>query len=817
MSCSSLMTAAAINKAVYGLTDQPEGLVSLFLPVTALELQTAAYSMTGADPLDGYGYVHRGDPDTKDRNGDTKRKVQRMAFEGDLKFFHRWAQILNGNSVWLKYMQSTRVMVPKRDTTKFRPIDLPSEMKRAYTLVVRSRLQELIRQSGGDDFWPKGIVGYRKTSDFELGDRRKQRGKWTIQDVFASWVYRVAQTHPVIVAVDQEDAFGLLPHKAIAHAFKELGCSHTDIRRLIELVRIRSWYKGRLLFPRGRRSQAGTGRVEPAFGIEQGNPLAPLVFNIVHRVIAIRLSAKGIPSGFFGDDIGLGQADKGKARSAFEAYSEIATDLGFKNIQSLGTEGKATRIIDTRMGEVDLLRTFAVSQTAIRLTVGKQAALIASFQEAVRMKKVQPSLKALRKLNPYKSVSKAHLKEIYNEAIQGSNMNGNKTLVPSTEGTPRERTASSSAGSRRPELPIRGDEEEGYADTLFLFDATASVEGGSSTPEDRADGDDDPLQDSYDGYPTDGDSSLYVDSLSLLGGDLDHLPGSSCITTDEKENQESPGSPDLNGIQASLRGPGEAGVTVSQSKEAASHRASLPTTVVVARKKHLHGFNQGNRLQLGDDYRPNKQNGGPVVLDLRNLNRDIPKVKLRRSAVQDLVRACTVRGRATVWVTPGDSIVTDDFILGGAMDKGYTCQDRHTDFDKGCLVFSLRRKVGPVIHRKQKVSLPELEVVVKSSKPVKGKNQFRIYAFVTGEPQTTVLPVQTKNLSIGKLYSIARFLDRFKGKAVAFRVSKMGRHLIAKKKIRPSEASLKDALQILGSGWSWSSVNGWLVGEPKLP
>ncbi len=37
--------------------------MKLFSPVTAEELHEAVYSATGADPLDPFGYVHKGSPD----------------------------------------------------------------------------------------------------------------------------------------------------------------------------------------------------------------------------------------------------------------------------------------------------------------------------------------------------------------------------------------------------------------------------------------------------------------------------------------------------------------------------------------------------------------------------------------------------------------------------------------------------------------------------------------------------------------------------------------------------------------------------------
>ncbi len=100
--------------------------MKLFSPVTAEDLRAVVYSATGADQLDPFGYVHRGSPDRVDRNGDTKRLVYQRADAGDLMFFKRWADILNGDGVWLDYMVSTRTSIQKKEDTKRRPIDIPS-------------------------------------------------------------------------------------------------------------------------------------------------------------------------------------------------------------------------------------------------------------------------------------------------------------------------------------------------------------------------------------------------------------------------------------------------------------------------------------------------------------------------------------------------------------------------------------------------------------------------------------------------------------------------------------------------------------------
>ena len=365
--------------------------MKIFASVTREELRAATHSATGSDPLDPFAYVHRGSPDRMDRNGDTKRRVHKSALDGDFKFFQRWTDILSGDSVWLDCMVSTRTVIKKDDDDKLRPIDIPSEMKRAYALVIRQRMVAVLKKKYGTAWLSDSVIGFRSITDFPDFARRKDGP--TIQDVFASRVYMLSKKHPWIVSLDQTDAFGNLPHQAIKFVLQEHGMCKPEIRRLIELVRIRSWHNGKKLWCQG-------------YGIEQGNPLAPLVFNIVHSYIAEELAKNGIQSYFFGDDIVLGSDSEPAAIRAFqESYLGISTRLGFKNIRPIGEGRKATKLYNTRLESIPLLKTFEVNQSGIRLNPGKARALLATI-------KGKPTLKKLRRRTTYKTISKAFLEEL---------------------------------------------------------------------------------------------------------------------------------------------------------------------------------------------------------------------------------------------------------------------------------------------------------------------------------------------------------------------------------------------------------------------
>jgi len=239
------------------------------LPVTAERLKTSAYYSLSGDRLAPPGFHHRGDPDAVDPCKMTKRQVYEAAVSGDMAFFEKLAVAWNADR-WHEFTISRRTYQSKDG--KLRPIDLSSEYRRLLCLWVRGHLQRLVDDA---KYLLPTIIGFRHIREFE--DYRDREDGITIQDVFASTVWRlIHQYGPWVVLLDQQDAFGNLPHEAIHAALMELGVPRRDRRAIIELVRVRTVKSdGNLLKPKG-------------YGIEQGNYLAPLVFNIVQSFLAQR-------------------------------------------------------------------------------------------------------------------------------------------------------------------------------------------------------------------------------------------------------------------------------------------------------------------------------------------------------------------------------------------------------------------------------------------------------------------------------------------------------------------------------------------------
>jgi hypothetical protein len=732
----------------------------------AEELRATVYSAVGGDPLALFKCAHRGSPDHVDRNGWSKRLIYDRAQAGDHKFFRRWAEILQGDSVWLDYMVSTRTAIKKDDDDKLRPIDIPSEMKRAYALVIRQRMVAVLKKKYGKAWLSGSVIGFRAIADFPDFARRNDGP--TIQDVFASRVCMLSKKHPWIASLDQTDAFGNLPHQAIKFVLQEHGMCKPEIRRLIELVRIRSWHNGKKLWCQG-------------YGIEQGNPLAPLVFNIVHSYIAEELAKNGIQSCFFGDDIVLGSDSEPAAIRAFqESYLGISTRLGFKNIRPIGEGRKATKLYDTRLDSVPLLKTFEVNQNGIRLTPGKARALLASI-------KGKPTLKKLRRRSTYKTISKAFLEELLNQP------NG----VPETNDT-EDRMESLEASLVNKEnhterlSPLGKADEGAEAKCSSQDDMTASIKDGS-----------------------------LVEAESALNGSL--LVGPYIESNDVGPTGNvftAPTNPEIqvsdgrqNGRREILRDHAEPGVTPRNGGEAVDHHRPLPSSVKPERM-HLEQFALGATPDLGDRYRPNGQTGEPIMLDLRGLSHAIAERKFQTHAVMRLCRAASVRGRVQVLVHPSDPCVYDSRILGGDADPRYRLARRRTNFDSGGIVLELRRRV--VKKREVRVLSPPqpADLIVRAVRPTKDYRKLRVVLESEGQRNTRSIKVDTLNPAIAKLAATAEALKSYRINTVTIPATGMAQELLRDKPIRARNVALADAMKQL-SHWSWKKKGDWLLGTPK--
>ena len=712
--------------------------MSIFSQVTAKALRQISHSCVGADPLDPYALRHDGSPDRIDEDGHSKRMIYERVEANDLAFFGGWAKTLNSGSAWRGMMVSTRTFLRKEG--KARPIDVPPEMKRLYALWVRHHLEKVIEEA---KWLGTETVGFRRPSDLLVAEGRPKG--FTIQDCYASTVLTMVRDHgPWAVSIDLRDAFGNLPHKAIREALRELGISGREIRRLIELVRIRT------------RMQDGTLLRPKDYGIEQGNPLGPMVWNITHGLVVRRLRDRGIASANYGDDVVLAAPTEKAARDAFDVYADILAELGFTNLRGLNAGRKATRIYDTQTDPVPLLKTFLVSPTEVCLTAEKEEALIGRL-------KAGESLKAARRKCRWKSVSKGYLRQLLADLTSTTPL-GTSPRPASPEGYPHPHQ-----GDEGRAQPVAGNPPEDGADSSY-----ADAPRRRTSAFGVGDGNSSPL--TLPSYRQMDDPVLPDSGMQVIVIDANTAPATG-------EDEQLGGDPN-DGRWTSPRRPTEGGIQPAADKAAMEHRPALSKSVSMQ-----------------------------ALLDLRGITTTTSASQVVQT-INARCRAASVHGRLSVLVHPGDPFVGDTRILGGEHDARFRLARTRTHREG--LVYELRRR-RPAKERLKPVVTPppEADLVIERIGPVRrNAREWKAIWRIGGQRKKTVFTVTTLNPSLARLEVIADLLTQKSPRTVAL-PSRGGTAHFLTKSSKPAAVSLRMSLQVLRS-WRWSVTEDWVHGAVSI-
>jgi len=734
-------------------------------PVTTELLKTFAYYSLSGDPLSPPGYHHRGDPDAVDPVGVTKRKVYEATVNDDMTFFEELAVAWN-NDRWHEFAISRRTY--KRKDDKLRPIDLSSEYRRLLCLWVRDHLDRLVAQK---KYLLPTIVGFRHLWEFE--DYRDREDGFTIQDVFVSTVWRLVRLHGSwVVLIDQRDAFGNIPHAVIHAALKELGVPQRDRRAIIELVRIRTVLPdGTILKPR-------------RYGIEQGNYLAPLVFNIVQSFLARRLP---VPMACYGDDLVLVAPTEAEAQQAFDAYKQLTDPFGYKNTRGLDdSDKKRTRILDTRVELVPLIKTYELGRGRIGLTKKKEAELLQQLP-------ANQTLPQVRRANTWKAVSRVYLVTLTGSPSAGTDR-GSQTVDDPDPSHP-------GPANRRKGTPSRHDRTVG---------PRTSQRGMGPTTKGEMDG-------GTGGLPSgtqDDRSSLVEDGSS--SGDVgmrlsSPMPDSTLVGAGGvPANTQAPGADGgrqagdaVNGRSAASRGGSGAGVTADlNGREGTDHRPSLPDTVLPIRDDDIKALVEGRKLKAGDHYRG-------TIIDCRELSHQIPASRMAH-AVQQLCRVGSLHGRVHLLVHPGDDWVNRaDVLVDGNVKR---CYERA----EGSVLRLLR---GTAIHTKRyrprRSATPPrtTDLVIRAVRWHRDHATSWSVEVENGHGREVLhVRVTSPNPGIGRVEAVAMVLDHHSPVTVAVRATGLLRQLLGEEPVRVRQVGLADGIATI-QRWEWTAEGMWLVGS----
>ena len=731
------------------------------LPVTSEQLREIAFRGLMADPLSPRGFKHQGSPNTTDTNGTTKRDVYEAICSRNENYFDNLTRSWNTDE-WHDLLWSQRKY--RITNKKVRPLDVPAEAARLYSMWVRYHLSQLVAES---NFMEPTVVAFRDFAELRAFSGRA--AGFTNQDAFASTVWQLVKKYgPWVVSLDQRDAFGNLPHKAIHEAFRELGLNHADRRRIVELVRIRT------VRPNGKR-------LKPLrYGIEQGGPLSPLVFNIVMSMVVRRLRLHGVHTACFGDDIVLAAPTQKAAHEAFEAYQQVTQPMGYTNTRPIGTGDKATRIINTFIDTVDLIKTFKLGRGQIALTADKENELRERIPSSA-------SLKMVRRMNHWKAVSKSYLRRLLPWSL-----------------------------SREEEKPL-GNQPEVFAADLPTDSSRAElcpqphggIGGDMGTPDgphvqdnQGASSRDVPLLDdnkegvtSNRNQPPLGAPLTCVRSLAAMALESTMIPtgtGAGPIVTGGIPNGRGVVSRDGSGVGVQLG---------LNDGEGSGHRPSPSVTVLPVRAEDIGVLRQGRRLRVDNHYR------GKVV-DLRGIHDHLPTWRHRHS-IQQLARVASVRGRAQFLIHPcddwDDAFSSIHVMREVQRSDGVVMDVRQVGFDDS----DGRKKRG------NRMPPPtDVEVVVWCVRRSRA-NTRRWHVTLSEDSFRSTLSVEATcwEKTIGRLEALAGALLHRTGSTVAVRAERpIVQYLL--KDITVRQVALLDAVTTLDR-WRWEKIDDWLLGSPQ--
>ncbi len=758
------------------------------------QLDYIAREMLSGDPLSVLGITHAGSPDRVDQNGETKAAYRDLI--GDVSAFQPLADLLSNPTGKMAWLASTRTSLKQK--AKVRNIDTPSEKKR---LAQQARmLLSLIPLVYERDALDPGVVGFRNRREFEQFAKREDG--ITIQDVFAVSLMTLIREHgPFVLLVDLHDAYGNLPHKAIKVALKELlGLTGPQAREVVELARV--------------RTRLGDGRLHKPkeYGIEQGAPIAPLLFNLVQTVIARRLRKQGYESGCFGDDIGIAANTVAEAKTAFTVYRGILDDLGFdveKALRDLDDKAeKASRIYDARCEPVPLIKTYMVTTREIGLTTDKACELLSRLPP-------DASLNEARRRNKWKAVTKAYLRRLLRDFREGPTASarlraegvmvmGDVLAQPPNLNVP----ARAQARPDDPDPPASaegdGDPEGVPSKKAPCSPGESSYRGTRSTAMPLGNGDSSCLQ----AEEVEGCDSLspYPESASAESPELERQLGAGETAND----RPSAGRPHDGRVTTPRGGPDAGCPTSGDEGEAAGHQASpSPSVSIIPLKvEHLLNLTEGRRLRAGDNYRPgaHSKKGTArqrVFVDLREAG-PLPPAWRMPWAVKQLVRATSAAGRSEFLVHPAGpwhSAFTD---LDG---DGYRVSTRESA--DGIVVTVWPRATGERGHKVAEPP-PAADLVVTLHRTPDDVRCWLVELVSRDAVDREVVTVRSRNPLIGKIEVVAHVVEDRQLATLAVRDTGGIRRLL-QHEVRARQVDLWKALQVL-KAWEPSQVSpNWML------
>ena len=734
--------------------------------MTPEQAMRGAWASTGGDPLEGGIGIHQGNPNAPDLAGNTKAMTHDAA-RGDLEYFQKLLRL---------WTPATRTYRKKRGKG-FRPIDNPSEDNRIKSYPIKPIVVHDVEEHG---LLTDGQIAYRGDDYTPIHCTRPGA---TDQDHLAVRNWKLLQHRPVVVQNDHEDAFGLTPHGIIHDQFKILDYSQVERRYLIRLSRINSIDPRH---PEHRFTRRGVG-------LAQGHPLSATLLNLAMAPLLGFMDDQGFEHAAYADDVGIFTTSREEAHKAFKLYKGGAGDLGFENVRDLGTTGKASRIVDTRIEPLELINTYLVTPDWIGLTSGKLDKLKADLDKKGI---TTPSPNEIRKISGCQAISKKWMRMVGLIGCLGS------TAMVLRE-VDQEQPAQGRPADHERVIPNHGppSEEASYGRDTPSTEREMEDDLGTNkvVNHEREDTNLDPMAGSVTddkGRPSPYSKTVYdaPECTSVAAA------GSPCCSREPGDPSGRAATPSRGRVTPVPRG--------GRVRESGARPPRGPVHRILDDPEVVRALREKRKLSTGVSYK-----GG--LLDLRELMMALKAVE-DDHLVWALWQLCKAgRQRNVVWVLvhEGDAWTATSRILGNQGDAAYEVK-RRLPVDGGTLLkLRLRPRRGSRLIR---VPAPRAQITVLSAQ---GTGQPGLWAVRfrehQGKARTTLVKVSSPVRRWAWLEAVSRIAEKYAGSTVAM-PSRSEVRLALDFKSRPANVMLARCRTRLRASHRWSVAGvGWFWGEPQ--
>ena len=743
--------------------------------LTAEQAMRGAWASTAGDPLEGGIGIHKGNPNAPDLAGNTKAMTHDASTRGDLAYFKKLLRL---------WTPATRTYLKKRGGGS-RPIDNPSEDNRIKSYPIKPIVVRDVEERG---LLTEGQTAYRGKDFTPIYCTRPGA---TDQDHHAVRNWKLLQDRPVVVQMDHEDAFGLVPHGIIHDQLKVLDYTQVERRYLIRLSRINAIDPRH---PEHRFTRKGVG-------LAQGHPLSAVMLNVAMAPLLNFMDDQGFEHAAYADDVGIFTTTVEEAHKAFKLYKEEANRLGFDNVRKLGTTGKASRIVDTWEIPLELIHTYLVTPAWIGLTNEKLNKLV----KELRAKGItNPSPNRIRKISGCQAISKKWMKLV---GLIGNH--GSTVFVPSEfeqehpdpgrrpadkdQETPNHGPPLEEVSWERdiPSRPLNHDEETMEDDLENNGVITYGSKSTNPDPTGRNVNDDKGISEPYNNKT------------------VHDVPECTSVAAAGSPNPNvGPGDPTSGRAAIPSRGRVTPVPRGGRVREDGTRPPRGPVHRILDDPEVVRALREKRKLTTGVSYK-----GG--ILDLRNLARVLGPVE-DDHLVWALWQVCKAgRQRGGVWVRihEGDAWTAQDEILGNPGDSTYEVR-RRLPVDGGTLI-KLRLRTSPRV-RPHREPPPPAEITVLSARGLgrAGRWLVRVRG-QEGRTRTVQVNVTTPVRRWAWLEAVSRIVGKYPGSTVAV-PARSEVKLALDAKCRPTNVVLSRCRSRFRSFHQWT-VNGadWVVGVPN--